>query len=191
MIQDTLAAYLLNAAWQAPVVAVCAFIVTRFGGLSAQARNRVWLGFLGLAVILPGVALDVLLPHAAPTVARVTPTLTEAFVAPPAEPGVAALASAPPALLLTPGSAWIMDAMAAQAMGSSKAYARRLISLAQTLGAQTLGAQTLGGHPTQAALAVGLFGRSDLEDRLMQLMKPADAETPLVRAARLTGLAAL
>ena len=75
------------------------------------------------------------------------------------------------------------DAMAAQAMASQKTYARCLVSLAQTLAGSN--------PPTQAALAVGLFGRSDLEDRLMQLMKPKDVEAPLVRAARLTGLAAL
>jgi beta-lactamase regulating signal transducer with metallopeptidase domain len=330
MIQESFAAYLLNAAWQAPVVALCALIVTRFGGLSAQARNRVWLGFLAMAVILPGVALDAILPHALPTVARVAPAAAASTM------DLATLAAEPPpaaepALRLEPWSAWMLlglfalvaaalvarllvanaaarglvegsrpadlpadltqalarlarrhnravppvrssadvpgpavvgalrpvilipegvalegedlraallhelahvlrhdyainlacevltlpvswhpalmalkagvrrsrelacDAMAAQAMSSQKTYAKCLVSLAQTLGAQTLGAQTLGGsnHPTQAALAVGLFGRSDLEDRLMQLMKPNEAEAPLVRAARLTGLAAL
>ena len=88
------------------------------------------------------------------------------------------------------------DAMAAEALGSPKTYARRLVSLAQTLGAQTPGSKTGGlSHPTPgapaAALAVGLFGRSDLEDRLMHLMKPKDTEAPAVRAARLCGLAAV
>jgi hypothetical protein len=94
------------------------------------------------------------------------------------------------------------DAMAAAALGSSKTYARRLVSLAQALGAQSPGAQTPGretrnpsSHPTPAApaaaLAVGLFGRSDLEDRLMHLMKPRDTEAPALRAARLCGLAAV
>jgi beta-lactamase regulating signal transducer with metallopeptidase domain len=326
MIQETFAAYLLNAAWQAPVVALCALIVTRFAGLSAQARNRVWLGFLAMAVILPAVALDAILPHALPTVARVAPaamapamdlaTLAAAAPPPPAEPAMrlepwsawmmlglfALVAAALVARLLVAGAAarrlvegsrpvdlpadltqalarlarlhghavppvrssadvpgpavvgalkpiilipegvplegddlraallhelahvlrhdyainlacevltlpvsWhpalmalkagvrrsrelACDAMAAQAMASQKTYARCLVSLAQTLGAQTLGGSN---HPTQAALAVGLFGRSDLEDRLMQLMKPHEAEAPLVRAARLTGLAAL
>jgi beta-lactamase regulating signal transducer with metallopeptidase domain len=325
MIQETFAAYLVNAAWQAPVVAVCALIVTRFGGLSAPARNRVWLGFLAMAVILPAVALDAILPHALPTVARIAPAATASAM------DLAAVAASPapsaePAMRLEPWSAWMMlglfavvaaalvarllvanaaarrlvegshpahlpadltqalarlarlhnravppirssahvpgpavvgalkpvilipqgmalegddlraallhelahvlrhdyainlvcevltlpvswhpalmalkagvrrsrelacDAMAAQAMASQKTYARCLVSLAQTLGSQTLGGSN---HPTQAALAVGLFGRSDLEDRLMQLMKPKEAETPLVRAARLTGLAAL
>jgi beta-lactamase regulating signal transducer with metallopeptidase domain len=330
MIRESFAAYLVNAAWQAPVVALCALIVTRFGGLSPQARNRVWLGFLAMAVILPAVALDALLPHALPTVARVAPAAAASTM------DLATLAATPPpaaepAMRLAPWSAWMMfglfavvaaalvarlvvasaaarrlvedsrpadlpadltqalarlarlhgravppvrssaqvpgpavvgalkpvilipegvalegddlraallhelahvlrhdyainlacevltlpvawhpalmalktgvrrsrelacDTMAAQAMASQKTYARCLVSLAQTLGAQTLGGQTPGSSnpPAQAALAVGLFGRSDLEDRLMQLMKPHEAEAPLVRAARLTGLAAL
>jgi stalled ribosome alternative rescue factor ArfA len=75
------------------------------------------------------------------------------------------------------------DAIAAAAMASPKTYARCLVSLAQSLG-------PVGG-PTTAALAVGLFGRSDLEERLMQLMKPREAEAPVLRAARLCGLAAV
>jgi hypothetical protein len=77
------------------------------------------------------------------------------------------------------------DAMAAGEMVSPKAYAKCLVSLAQALGAATT------AHPNNAALAVGLFGRSDLEDRLMQLMTPREAEAPAVRAARLCGLAAV
>jgi beta-lactamase regulating signal transducer with metallopeptidase domain len=324
MMQETLAGYLLNAAWQAPVVALCALIVTRFGGLSPQARNRVWLGFLAMAVILPAVALDALLPHTLPVVAR-APAM-DAIVSPDALPDPSAMSALPdavsaPAMQLSSGSAWMMialfavvaallvarlvvasraarrlvaesrpavlpsqvaqaldqlarahnrrvppvrrsfsvrspavvgalrpvilipddlnagdeelraallhelahvlrhdyavnlvcevltlpvswhpatlglkagvrrsrelacDAMAAGAMASQKTYARCLVSLAQTLGGSN--------HPTQAALAVGLFGRRDLEDRLMQLMNPRDAEPAAVRAARLCGLAAL
>ena len=85
------------------------------------------------------------------------------------------------------------DAIAASAMTSQKTYAKCLVSLAQSLGAQGLGAHAPNapGAPTHTALAVGLFGRSDLEDRLMQLMNPRDAEAPVVRAARFCGLAAL
>lgn len=322
MIQDALASYLVNAAWQAPVVALCALIVTRFGGLSPRARNRLWLGFLAVAVILPSVALSDLLPRALPVVARMPAdaplALPNALLAPADLPAVA-----PPALSLQPWSAWLMvglfaiaalaiaarlvvasraarrlvaqsrpailpaevaqaldklarahnratppvrrsyavrspavvgalkpviliphdlaatdedlraallhelahvlrhdyavnlacevltlpvawhpatlalkagvrhsrelacDAMAAAAMASQKTYAKCLVSLAQSLGASP------SHPPTQAALAVGLFGRSDLEDRLMTLMKPRDTEAPAVRAARLLGLAAL
>jgi beta-lactamase regulating signal transducer with metallopeptidase domain len=329
-LREFLAAYLVNAAWQAPVVAFCAFLAARFGGLSAGARNRLWLAALVAATVLPAISLGSLLPRAVPTVARVEPGAAVTLAATPVATAEAAPA-AEPALQLAPWSAWLMigllaliaaaliariavasaaarrlvrqsspavlpaevtqalerlarvhhrtvppvrtsrgvrspavvgalapvilvphdlaadgdelraallhelahvlrhdyavnlacelltlpvcwhpatlgikagvrrsrelacDAIAAQAMGSPKAYARRLVSLAQTLGAQPLGAAALAGSgaPANAALAVGLFGRSDLEDRLMQLMKPTDAEGPALRAARLCGLAAV
>jgi len=329
-LREFLAAYLVNAAWQAPVVAFCAFLAARFGGLSAGARNRLWLAALVAATVLPAISLGSLLPRAVPTVARVEPGAAVTLAATPVATAEVAPA-AEPALQLAPWSAWLMigllaliaaaliariavasaaarrlvresspavlpaevtqalerlarvhhrtvppvrtsrgvrspavvgalapvilvphdlaadgdelraallhelahvlrhdyavnlacelltlpvcwhpatlgikagvrrsrelacDAIAAQAMGSPKAYARRLVSLAQTLGAQPLGAAALAGSgaPANAALAVGLFGRSDLEDRLMQLMKPTDAEGPALRAARLCGLAAV
>jgi beta-lactamase regulating signal transducer with metallopeptidase domain len=328
VIPHALAGYLVNAAWQAPVVALCALILTRFGGLSPGGRNRLWLGFLALAVILPAVALGDILPRALPVVAR-TPAAPP-IVAPlaPAEslatlPSDLPATATAPAMVLAPWSAWLMvgllaivaglllvrlavaaraarrlvaesrpvllpasvnqalealarhhgravppvrrshavrspavvgalrptilipdsleatdddlraallhelahvlrhdyavnlacelltlpvawhpatlalkagvrhsrelacDAMAAAAMTSQKTYARCLVSLAQTLGAGA------NAPSTRAALAVGLFGRGGLEDRLMQLMKPRDDEAPAVRAARLCGLAAL
>ena len=339
--QQLLAGYLINAAWQAPVVALCAFLVSRFGGFSPSARNRVWLLFLGVAVVLPAVSLAALLPHVGPSVARVPAEAVAAAAIQTAAPASDDLVAAnTPEIALSTWAAWAMtglsaaivallilrltlaanaarrlvrqsravvlpptvahdletfakahgrvagpvrssgqvsspavvgalspvilvpeglavgdddlraallhemahvvrhdyavnlacevltlpvcwhpallalkagvarsrelacDAMAAAALGSSKTYARRLVSLAQTLGAQTLGSPTLGS-PTlggrlnhtsaapSAALPVGLFGRSDLEDRLMHLMKPKDIEAPALRAARLCGLAAV
>ncbi len=78
--------------------------------------------------------------------------------------------------------------MAAEAMGSPKAYAKRLISLAQTVGAPN---PTKADEQSNVALAVGLFGRSDLQERLMQWMKPKDAEGSAIRAVRLCSLAAV
>jgi len=80
------------------------------------------------------------------------------------------------------------DAIAATAMASQKTYAKCLVSLAQSLGRQP---QPHANAPVQAALAVGLFGRSNLEDRLMQLMTPRETEGPFVRTARICGLAAV
>ena len=113
MMQQALASYLVNAAWQAPVVTACALIITRFGGLSAPARNRVWLGFLAMAVILPAVALDAILPRALPTVARVPAAgaavfpnaLPDPAAAPPCAP------RSEPAMRLAPWSAWTMIAL--------------------------------------------------------------------------------
>ncbi|THD62588.1 M56 family metallopeptidase [Phenylobacterium sp.] len=325
MIQHALAAYLINAAWQAPVAALAAALVARFAGLSPKGRHRVWLAFLIAAVLLPAVSLEGVLPRATPTVARVAPNaVVEAPLAAASPPA----AAAQPAFSLAPWAVWLMaglcaatavvliarlaaaslaarrlvreatpaslpaearqavedlarahgravppvlasaavaspavvgalrpvillpsdldvgvdalraallhemahvlrrdyavnlacevltlplswhpallglkagvrrsrelacDAIAASAMASQKTYAQCLLSLAQTLGAggQT---QTACGGSTQAALAVGLFGRSDLEDRLMHLMTPKDAEGPFVRAARACGLAAV
>ena len=333
MMRELLAGYLINAAWQIPVVALCGLLVSRFGGLSHGARNRLWLMFLGLAAVLPAVSLAALLPHALPTVARVPAAATAVAAFETSDPAASVIAArAEPALQLSAWSAWAMsalsaavvlalairltvaglaarrlvrqsrpvalplavardldrlaqahgriaapvrrssrvsspavvgalspvilipdglalqdedlraallhemalvirrdyainlacevltlpvcwhpalmalkagvarsrelacDAMAAAAMGSSKTYARRLVSLAQTLGAlapKAADAPTPNAAHSNAALAVGLFGRSDLEDRLMQLMKPKDTEAPVLRAARLCGLAAV
>ena len=69
------------------------------------------------------------------------------------------------------------DAIAAQAMASQKTYAKCLLSLARGLSTPT---QTTHAAPLSQAMAVGLFGRNDLEERLMQLMKSKDAEGPLI-----------
>ena len=328
--QQLLASYLLNAAWQVPIVALCAFAIARFAGLEPRARNRLWLGFLAVAAILPALPVAALLPHAAPTVTRVPADAPVDAVALAAAPHAAP--SLAPAVALAPWAAWAMtglfaavalaltfrllaaacaarrlvgqsrpvilpseamqaverlarahgrrvppvrqsdrlaspavvgalrpvilvpaamaaegedlraallhemahvlrhdyavnlvcevltlpvcwhpallglkagvnksreaacDAIAAAAMASPRTYARCLVSLAQSLGSQTAGNQTLardGGHAASAALAVGLFGRSDLEERLMQLMTPRETEAPVLRAARICGLAAL
>ncbi len=317
--QHMLASYILNGAWQVPIVAFCAFIISRFAGLSPRSRNHFWIAALLTAAVLPMVSLNALLPHFSPSVARVpvgAPVDTQALAAlhPVAatDPIVslpswsvwtmtglfvalalalllrltrAAVAarglvrqsasfSLPPDLieavdaiardhgrrspqvrrscrisspamvgvlrpvilipeamtfegedlraallhemahivrhdyainlaceLLTLPICWhpahlgiksgvrrsrelACDDIAAAAMASPKAYAKCLVSLARTLGGQT------SAHPT-LALAVGLFGRSDLEERLMHLTRPRDVEAPAIRAARLCGLAAV
>jgi len=320
--QQVLAAYLVNAAWQAPVVAFCALLVARFGGLSPGARNRLWLMALAVATVLPAVPREALMPQVLPSVARVPLDAPEAL--PASAPAIGAAATSgglDPAIQLAPWAAWAMaalcalaaglliarlvvasaaarrlvreskpaflpadvaqaldrlarahgrrtppirrspslgspavvgalspvilipedmaaqgddlraamlhelahvlrhdyavnvacevltlpvcwhpalhgikagvrrsrelacDAIAAKAMASQKTYARCLVSLAQALGAPSA--------PANTALAVGLFGRSDLEERLMQLMNPKDPEAPVLRAARLCGLAAV
>jgi beta-lactamase regulating signal transducer with metallopeptidase domain len=323
--RELVAAYLLNAAWQAPVVALCALLAARFAGLAPAARHRMWLLFLAAAVVLPAVSLQAMLPHATPTVTRIAPT---AFAAParPA-PAPSMMPATWPGLALSPLAVWAMlglsglaaaailarlgrallaarrlvraawpaelpasvartvaracamrrrkvpqilrsphvtspavvgvfrpailipetltcepealaaallhetahvlrhdyainlacellslpvgwhpatlalkagvrrsrevacDAMAAAAVGSGPAYAKRLVALARGLSETSLRAP---GGATETALAVGLFGaRSDLEDRLMHLMRPREREAPALAAARLSGLAAL
>jgi len=322
--RELIAAYLVNAAWQAPVVALCALLAARFAGLGPAARHRMWLLFLAAAVVLPAVSLQAVLPHATPTVARVDAGVLTAARPPPALPAAQDVA---PALRIEPAAVWAMlalsglaaaailarlagalmaarrlvrgarpadlpaaavaavaricaaadrkppailrspdiagpavvgvmrpaillpetlscetdaltaallhetahvlrrdyavnlicellslpvgwhpatlalkggvrrsrelacDAMAAAAVGSGEAYAKRLVALARRLGETKLRAS---GDATETALAVGLFGaRSDLEDRLMHLMNPREREAPALTAARLSGLAAL
>ena len=64
MMQQVLTGYLVNAAWQAPVVAFCALIVARFGGLSPQSRNRLWLGFLAIVFRSAGLPTTLVSPMA-------------------------------------------------------------------------------------------------------------------------------
>jgi len=73
------------------------------------------------------------------------------------------------------------DAVASDALGSRDAYARRLIALADTL-------RLRDGGETSPAL-VALIGRSDLEDRLMQLIKGPRGTTRMriLAAAALAG----
>ncbi|HEX3366152.1 M56 family metallopeptidase [Phenylobacterium sp.] len=75
------------------------------------------------------------------------------------------------------------DAMAASAMTSDQAYAKCLLALARALGANP--------PVRDAALLVGLFGRTDLEDRVMHLMNPARAVRGPLHAARLCGAGVL
>jgi len=324
MMRELLAVYLVNAAWQAPVVAVTALLTSRFAGFAPAARHRLWLAFLAAAVVLPALSLQAVLPHATPTIARIAPT---AFVAgPPAATAVAKAPALDAALRLPPAVVWAMlalsglvaaatlvrlamaglaarrlvrdaepadlapavrqamtqlcdqhgrraprvlrspavaspavvgvfrpailiprglacepealtaallhetahvlrhdyaanlacevftlplgwhpaliglkagvrksrelacDAVAAHALGSSQAYAKRLVALARRLGEP---ARAPRFATTDTALAVGLFGRSDLEDRLMHLLKSREPDAPAVAAARLTGLAAV
>jgi beta-lactamase regulating signal transducer with metallopeptidase domain len=62
--RDLLVAYLLNAAWQIPLAAIGAPLVCRFAGLTPGARNRVWLGFLLAATLLPAFAFKAPAPAA-------------------------------------------------------------------------------------------------------------------------------
>jgi beta-lactamase regulating signal transducer with metallopeptidase domain len=317
-----MAAYLVNAAWQVPLVALVAWAAARCAGLAPAARHRLWLAFLAAAVVLPAIPLQALLPHATPTVAATALPDAPAIVV----PAPAAPLAAEPAVALPPMAVWAMaalsavaalailarlavagaaarrlvrdawpaelpqaatravadlcaargrrtpailrsaavsspavvgawrpvilipqdlacdaetltaallhetahvlrgdyaanlacelaslplawhparlalsagvrrsrelacDAMAAAALGSQATYAKRLVALAQRLGNPL---QPARGGATDAALAVGLFGRSDLEERLMHLMTPREREAPALRAARLSGLAAV
>ena len=59
MMPSMLVEYLINAAWQVPLVMVGALVVSRWGGLTPAARNLAWLGFLAMAVISPALPIEV------------------------------------------------------------------------------------------------------------------------------------
>jgi beta-lactamase regulating signal transducer with metallopeptidase domain len=320
--QHALVEYLINAAWQVPLVAVGAALVAHIAGLSPRGRNAAWLGFLAMAVVLPALPLGISTHHAArpakpaetamvgvssvdaaaanldvanpsrllhvelnrgsadligltfvtaaavalarlavagsaaqalvrnatevvlpDEVARaleafacrhacpVPPVRQSAEIATPVVVGalrpvilipkgfvhlahddqqaallhefahvhrrdyavnlacevVAVPLSWHPALYeikagVRRSRELACDAMAATAMASQEAYARRLLSLAKTLGRPT-------AEPSAAL--VGLFGKSDLEDRLMHLLAPKSVDHQGRRMARLGGAAAL
>jgi hypothetical protein len=108
MSPDALSTYLINAVWQAPLVAFTALMIARFAGLAPAGRNRVWLTALAAAALLPAVSLEGLL-QATPTVVRIAPTtVVESPTAVTAEPLMAT-----PAFALAPSAAWIMIGLAA------------------------------------------------------------------------------
>ena len=133
MIRELVAAYLVNAAWQAPVVALCALLAARFAGLGPSARHRMWLMFLAAAVVLPAVSLQAVLPHAMPTVTRLSPEM----LAPAAVPARPAPRAEEPALRLAPAAVWAMLALSGLAAAAIVARlacamlaARRLVAAA-------------------------------------------------------------
>jgi beta-lactamase regulating signal transducer with metallopeptidase domain len=71
------------------------------------------------------------------------------------------------------------DSIASAEMASEAAYAKCLVSLARSLGASPA--------PRTAAWIPGLFGRSNLEERIMRLLKPNQAVSGGQRMARLLG----
>ena len=50
---DFILGYLLNAAWEAPLICAGAFLLLRFVRLDARERCWMGIGFLMLAVVLP------------------------------------------------------------------------------------------------------------------------------------------
>jgi len=85
MMRQVLVEYLLNAAWQVPLMAMGAAIVSRLGGLAPGVRNLAWLAFLAMAVVSPALPLDLPSPDrevvthaAAPVTAAAGPALTAA-----------------------------------------------------------------------------------------------------------------
>ena len=76
--------YLVDAAWQVPLLLAGAFALSRFGGLSPRGRNRVWLVCLACAVALPAVHFPQLTSATSPTASVPPEALVQVMaVAPP------------------------------------------------------------------------------------------------------------
>jgi beta-lactamase regulating signal transducer with metallopeptidase domain len=85
--------YLADAAWQVPLLALAAAILSRWGGLGPRGRNLLWLACLGLAVALPALHLT------APVAVSAAAPAASATVDPAAIALNSIDASAPPAVV--------------------------------------------------------------------------------------------
>ena len=74
--------YLLNAAWQVPLVAAGAVIVFRFGDLAPRVRNLASLAFLVMAVVSPALPLDLPSPGHESAARAASPAAGSAVAAP-------------------------------------------------------------------------------------------------------------
>ena len=79
MMSELILTYVVNAAWQIPLAAAAAALLTGVGGLGPRGRHLVWVAALALAVILPA------LPVAGAIAVAIQPT-----------PDLASLAALPP-----------------------------------------------------------------------------------------------
>jgi beta-lactamase regulating signal transducer with metallopeptidase domain len=91
--RQVLVDYLINAAWQLPLLALGAFALARVASLTARQRCWLWSAFLILALVLP-VKLSLALPFGAPAEATAAPVVAVAPVA-AAEPVHSGLQIAP------------------------------------------------------------------------------------------------
>lgn len=97
MMHSVLVEYLINAAWQVPLVMLGALAVSRWGGLAPAARNLAWLGFLAMAVVSPALPID--FPKPAPVAGQMARTVDLASL-PALSPVAANLDRANPSRLI-------------------------------------------------------------------------------------------
>ena len=182
MMRDFILGYLLNAAWEAPLIAAAVFVLLRFARLDARERCWTGIGCLALAVVLP--ALD---PRLAPSFAP--PVLPEAVayaVAPPlpasmtdatladqapAPIPLAAPVGAPGALSTSPA---VLHAASASPEGITLAPLVGKVMVWLFLAALVLGA---------GRLILGLIAAQRLARRAQPIDLPASVLAPMKRLA--------
>ncbi len=109
MMVDGLLGYLINAAWQAPLLAGCTWILTRVSQLAPRGRNCVWLACLALTLVLPMVDLGGAATPKAPAVAADTAPATRVVDLRPSAPTPTFLQRPAPEAIAPPRVALKLD----------------------------------------------------------------------------------
>ena len=170
MMADFILAYLLNAAWEAPLIAAGAFLLLRFARLEARERCWLGLGFLMLAVTLP--ALD---PRLAPSFAP--PTLPEAvtYAVAPDLP-----ATTPTPTLIDIGASNVTVATPSPTSSLKAGHAGGNLTLAPGVGVALLWAFLAATVLGAARLVLGLLAAR----RLVRRARPIALPTPVLASMR-------
>jgi len=158
--------YLLNAAWEAPLIAAGAFLLPRFARLDARERCWIGIGSLMLAVMLP--ALD---PRLAPSFTP--PTLPQAVSYAVAPDGPAAAPTTAP----TPDGAYIPPR---PSVSPTSALALGQVTLAPLVGLGLLWLFIAAMVAGAARLAAGLLAAA----RLVRLSRPIELPVAVLAAMR-------
>jgi beta-lactamase regulating signal transducer with metallopeptidase domain len=170
---DFILGYLLNAAWEAPLICAGAFLLLRFVRLDARERCWMGIGFLMLAVVLP--ALD---PRMAPS------------FAPPTLPEAVSYAVAPDLPAAAPASA-ITDIAPMVSAQPAPEHAPGRITLAPLIGLGLLWAFLAAVAIGVARLAIGLLAASRLARRSLPIELPPAVLAPMRRLATAHGRRAI
>ena len=167
---DFILGYLLNAAWEAPLICAGALLLLRFVRLDARERCWMGIGFLMLAVVLP--ALD--------------PRLAASF-APPTLPEAVSYAVAPPDLTAATPAPAILDVAPPTSASSAPAHASGQVMLAPLIGLGLLWAFLAAIVIGVTRLAVGLLAAGRLVRRSFPIELPASVLAPMRRLATAHG----
>jgi beta-lactamase regulating signal transducer with metallopeptidase domain len=169
--------YLLNAAWEAPLIAAGGLLLLRFGRLDARERCWMGIGFLMLAVMLP--ALD----------PRLAPSFT-----PPALPEAVSYAVAPdlpaaaPLPVVTPAA---VDIAPAPSASPTPPHVSGQVTLAPLIGLGLLWAFLAALVVGVVRLAVGLLAAARLARLSRPIELPVAVLAPMRRLATAHGRKAI
>jgi len=169
---DFILGYLLNAAWEAPLIAVAAILLLKFARLDARERCWMGIGFLALSVTLPAV----------------DPRLMSSFT-PPALPEAVSYAVAPdlPAAPTTQAVPDIAMQTPAPVVAAATTPAQDRLTLPAVVGMGLLWAFLAAVVVGLARLAVGLIAASRLIRRSRPIELAPAVLAPMRRLATAHG----